>query len=102
MSLRVLTTPEADVQIREIEDWWRRNRTASPNLFADELAAAFDILGHAPHIGRPYRQSPLPDMRRVLLKGTRYHVYYVPRGDQVIVLAVWHGQRGAGPPLRVS
>lgn len=39
-----------------------------------ELAAAFDLLIHAPHIGRPYRQSPVLDMRRVLLKGTRYHV----------------------------
>lgn len=102
MSLQVFTTPEADAQIREIESWWRRNRTASPDLFADELVATFDILGDAPHIGRLYRQSPVPDTRRVLLKGTRYHVYYVPRGDQVIVLAVWHAQRGVGPPLRVS
>ena len=58
MSLPVLTTPEADAQIREIENWWRRNRTASPDLFTNELAATFDILGHAPHIGRLYRQSP--------------------------------------------
>ena len=102
MSLQVLTTPEADAQIREIENWWRRNRAASPNLFADELAATIHVLGHAPHIGRLYRQSPVPDTRRVLLKGTRYHVYYVPRSDQVIVLSVWHAQRGVGPPLRVS
>jgi plasmid stabilization system protein ParE len=67
VSLPVLTTPEADAQIREIENWWRRNRTASPDLFINELAATFDILGHAPHIGRLYRQSPVPDTRRVLL-----------------------------------
>jgi len=60
VSLPVLTTPEADAQIREIENWWRRNRTASPDLFTNELAATFDILGHAPHIGRLYRQSPVP------------------------------------------
>src|SRR2546429_5308860 len=63
LSLQVRTTPEADSQNREIDNWWRRNRTASPNLFVDELAAAFDILGHAPHIGRLYRQSPVPDTR---------------------------------------
>jgi len=80
----------------------RRNRPASPNLFADELAAAFDIVGHAPHIGRLYQQSPVPDTRRALLKGTRYHVYYVRRADEVRVLAVWHAQRGVGPPLRAS
>jgi len=102
LSLQVRTTPEADSQIREIDNWWRRNRAASPNLFVDELAAAFDILAHAPHIGRLYRQSPVPDTRRLLLMETRYHVYYVPRGDEVRVLAVWNAQRGVGPPLRVS
>lgn len=102
MSLPVRSTTEADAQIREIDSWWRRNRPASPNLFVDELAASFDIVGHAPHIGRLYRQSPVPGTRRVLLKGTRYHVYYVPRTDDVRVLAVWHAQRGVGPPLRAS
>src|ERR1700758_3940592 len=42
-----------------------RIRTASRDLFADELAATFDILGHAPHIGRLYRRSPVPDSRRI-------------------------------------
>ena len=102
MSLPVRTTSEADTQIREIDDWWRGNRSASPDLFADELSAGLDIIGHAPNIGRLYRQSPVPDARRVLLKGTRYHVYYVPRVDEVMVLAVWHARRGAGPPLRLS
>ena len=102
MTLPVRTTPEADAQIRAIDEWWRRNRPASPDLFADELAASFDITGHAPNIGRPYRRSPVPGTRRVLLKGSRYHVYYVPRVDEVRVLAVWHAQRGVGPPLRLS
>jgi len=38
----------------------------------------------------------------LLLIEARYHVYYVPRGGEVRVLAVWHAQRGVGPPLRVS
>lgn len=100
MSLPVRTTPEADAQIREVDSWWRRNRPASPNLFADELAASFDIIGNAPNIGRLYRHSSIPDTRRVLLNGSRYHVYYVPRVDEVRVLAVWHARRGEGPPLR--
>ena len=101
MSLLVRTTPEADVQIRVIDNWWRKNRTASQDLFADELAAAFELLAHAPYIGRLYRQSPVSDTRRLLLKETRYHVYYVPVGNEVRVLAVWHAQRGVGPPLRM-
>ena len=102
MSLPVRTTPEADAQIRDIDAWWRENRRASPDLFLDELSAAFGIIGDAPQIGRLYRQSRVPDTRRVLLKGTRYHVYYVPRADELRVLALWHAQRGVGPPLRVS
>ncbi len=102
MSLQVRTTHEADAQIGAIEEWWRRNRLAAPDLFFDELAASFEVIGHTPHIGRVYRQSPVPGTRRFLLKGSRYHVYYVPGVDQVIVLAVWHAQRGVGPPLRMG
>lgn len=102
MSLPVQTTPEADLQILQIDDWWRTNRDASPNLFLQELTAAFDTVGDAPFLGRLYQPSPIPGTRRVLLKGTRYHVYYVPFANEIRVLAVWHARRGAGPPLRVE
>lgn len=78
MSLQVRTTPEAGDQIGAIDEWWRRNRLAAPDLFLDELAGSFEIIGHTPQIGRVYRQSPVPGTRRILLKGSRYHVYYVP------------------------
>jgi plasmid stabilization system protein ParE len=100
VTLPVRTTPEADVQILEIDGWWRSNRDASPNLFLEELTTAFDAVGGAPYLGRLYRRSPIPGTRRVLLKGTRYHVYYVPSATEIRVLAVWHARRGAGPPLR--
>lgn len=102
MSLPVRTTPESDAEIREIDDWWRNNRPAAPDLFLDELSASFDVIGHAPHIGRLYRGSPIPGTRRLLLAASRYHVYYVPRAADVRVLAVWYARRGVGPPLRMS
>lgn len=81
---------------------WRRHRTATPDLFVDELEAAFALIGSAPNIGHPYRRSPVGGTRRVFLAGTRYHVYYALLGDQVVVLAVWHARRGSGPPLRLA
>jgi len=51
VSLPVTTTAEADTQIRTIDDWWRQNRRASPDLFLDELSSAFEILARAPQIG---------------------------------------------------
>jgi plasmid stabilization system protein ParE len=75
VSLPVTTTPEADAHIRTIDDWWRENRRASPDLFLDELSNAFEMLARAPQIGRLYRRSPVAGTRRILLRGTRYHVY---------------------------
>ncbi len=73
----------------------------STRPLVDELAASFDVIGYT-QIGRVYRQSPVTWTRRVLLKGSRYHVYYVPLTTEVLVLAVWHAQRGVGPPLRMG
>jgi plasmid stabilization system protein ParE len=100
VSLTVVTTPEADAQILTIDTWWRENRRTSPDLFFDELTEAFDLIARAPYIGRLYRPSPILGTRRILLRGTRYHVYYVPSEQEVRVLAIWHGERGVGPPLR--
>jgi plasmid stabilization system protein ParE len=102
VSVPVTTTPEADSQIRRIDEWWRENRRASPDLFLEELFGAFELVARAPYIGRLYRRSPVPGTRRMLLRGTRCHVYYVPGEHEVRILAVWHGERGTGPPLRLS
>jgi plasmid stabilization system protein ParE len=102
VKLPVVTTPEADAQIHTIDVWWRGNRTASPDSFLDELSNALDLIAQTPHLGRPYRRSPVPGVRRLVLRVTRYHVYYAIGEHEVIVLAVWHGQRAVGPPLRAK
>jgi len=100
VSLEVVTTPEADAQIVTIDEWWRANRLAAPNLFHEELGHCFAVLAEAPNIGKRYRRHrSVPDTRRVLLRATRYHVYYVPFSDVLLVLAVWHSQRGQDPTL---
>jgi len=57
----------------------------------------FDLLGHAPHIGRQYRQSR-SDTRRVVLRGTRYHVYYVPCS----AFHIWRQRFPNGTPEQVT
>jgi hypothetical protein len=64
VSLPVQTTPEADAQILEIDEWWRRNRLASPDLFFDELTASFDTIRHTPQIGRLLGHLCVCDRRR--------------------------------------
>jgi hypothetical protein len=48
VSLPVRTTPEAEAQIRDIDAWWRENRRVAPDLFLEELSAAFGMIADAP------------------------------------------------------
>lgn len=102
MSVLVVVTPEAERQILALDAWWRANRTAAPGLFTEELAAAFEILAEAPQIGRRFRHSTISDVRRILLRTTRNHIYYKIHKGSAVVLAVWSAVRGTGPGLADS
>lgn len=93
----VLTTPVAELQILEMDAWWRENRDKAPDLFEEELDLALALLADSPGIGKRYPGHR--GVRRVLLRSTRNHVYYVEKDDCVLVLAVWGAVRGAGPDL---
>lgn len=94
----IRTTPEADAHIAAIDDWWREHRPKSPDLFLDELADAFAMIEAAPHLGRPY-SAAVAGVRRTLMRATRFHVYYVTEGADVVILAVWSAIRARGPRL---
>jgi plasmid stabilization system protein ParE len=96
--MRVEVAPRARTQIRRISEWWRENRPAAPELFANELAAALETLGHGVLLGVIYPFQPFP-VRRVFLPRSKYHVYYSVEADLVKVRAVWHAARGAVPVL---
>ncbi|MEZ5654254.1 MAG: type II toxin-antitoxin system RelE/ParE family toxin [Burkholderiaceae bacterium] len=97
----VIFVPAAEEQIRAIDEWWRANRAAAPGLFVEELAAAVALMKSSPGIGRRRRHRKIPGLRRLLLRATRYHVYYAPddSGSRLYVLAVWSAVRGGGPRL---
>jgi len=99
---RLEVAPRAEVQIREISEWWRVNRPAAPELFARELANALEMLIETPTLGVRYRERRGVIVQRLLLRKATYHLYfsYDARADLVAVRAVWHAARGVGPPLR--
>ncbi len=99
MTFIVVTPPEVEDEIRTIDSWWRENRPASAGLFSEELAAGFDLLRGAPGIGRRFRHPDVSNVRRLLLRSTRFHIYYKVREDQIFVLALWSALRGTGPDL---
>jgi plasmid stabilization system protein ParE len=98
MSKPLRTTPQADLHILELDCWWRQNRDKAPDLFEQELAAAFRAISSAPHAGKGY-PHPEAGVRRFLLRTTRDHVYYVERATDILVVAVWGAVKGVGPDL---
>lgn len=70
-------------------------------MFAEDLESAFTLIEEFPHAGEAIRHPRIPNLRRVLLSGSHYHLYYnVLIEDSVVeVLALWHTSRGAGPRL---
>lgn len=98
---RVKISPTALSQIALVDAWWCDARAEAPTLFLDELDAVVALLEASSLIGAPYPQGPGGAMRRLLLPRTRHHVYYDVDGGAGVVRihAVWHAQRGAGPPL---
>ena len=98
MSKPLAVAPQAELHIQELDTWWRANREDAPDLFEQELAEAFHMLGAAPGVGRRYAFSGAK-VRRVLLRRTRNHVYYVEEPGRVLVVAVWGAVKGHGPDL---
>jgi plasmid stabilization system protein ParE len=98
---RVGFSRTADAQVETIESWWRENRSAAPDMFSRELEAAVRLLEVAPLIGKAYPEAPVPEVRRLLIGRSRYHIYWeVDAGSHAVtVLAVWHARRGTGPRL---
>lgn len=99
MTRSVVVSVQAVGQIETIDNWWRSNRQASPDLFAQELAEAFSTIELAAEAGHRYLHAEVKGVRRILLRATRHHVYYVATEEAVVVLAVWGSVKGAGPDL---
>ncbi len=89
---------EARQQVRQIDTWWRENRPAAPDLFVTELDQATSLLGNVPSIGVRY-EAGSRSVRRLLLRRTQYHVYFVEEPSRIFVVAVWSVRRGHGPEL---
>ena len=80
-----------------IETWWKANRLAAPDLFRRELETTVTAVATSPMLGAlSTADDEFPDVRRVLMRRTRYYVYYRVIGE---VLAIWHTARGEGPTL---
>lgn len=98
---RVILSTAAIEQAESIQAWWRRNRPAAPDLFLDELNATKRLLSSVPRTGALYARSPVRGVRRLLIGRSKYHLYWEidETAHAVWIQAIWHAERGTGPPL---
>ncbi len=97
--MKVELSAEAHGQVQEVDAWWRQNRRAAPDLFAEELDRVLLLLETRPNLGTSY-DAGAKTVRRVLLRRSHYYyLYFVERADLLHVVAVWSVYRGRGPKL---
>ena len=99
--MRGIFSPAAARQADEVDLWWRDHRANAPDAFTEELASALVVLEASPRVGALYARAKRPGVRRLLLRRTGYHLYYLVDGVRAVVTirAVWHSARGRGPML---
>jgi plasmid stabilization system protein ParE len=98
--MRIELAPRAVREAEACARWWRANRREARFLFDDELRAALEQIRAAPQTGSVYVAQPGREHRRMLLPGTRFHVYYrLAAHDLVRVVAIWSALRGRGPRI---
>jgi len=101
VSFRVRISPEAERQVRELEGWWATNRPAARTSFKEAFSAVVGHISRMPGMGRSCDDIQLPGVRRLLIEGTPYAVFYsVDReASEILFAAVWSSARGSSPPV---
>ena len=100
--MNVRTAAIAAAQAKAIDAWWRSNRPAAPDLFTDELAHATSLISDLPRAGRITHRGGNRGVRYILLRSTRYQVFYTIDDAGILILSVWSAVRGTGPDLRAT
>ncbi len=101
MSFRVNVTTEARRQLLEVDEWWTSHRPEARDLIVREFDGALTLLAATPTAGKLYATRRSLVFRRLLLRRSGFHVYYLvdDASRVVVIVAVWNGARGHGPRL---
>ena len=83
-------TRPALADLEGIGDFIARDNPAAAKRIVGGLVASVDVLRDHPNLGRPGR---LTGTRELVVSGTPYVVPYRVLGDDVQILAVFHGAR---------
>lgn len=89
MTLPILFTPAARVELIEAQDWYERAASGLGRRFRDEVDIQIGRIA-----ARPLRfPVVLSDVRRARLRRFPYSLYFRPLSDATYVIACFHSSR---------
>lgn len=89
MSLPLIIEPEAEAEIVEIADWYNQRNTAARIAFLRAVNRALEFIREHP---KQY-QIVYREVRRTLLDGFPYNLFYKASDDQILIVACFHSSR---------
>jgi hypothetical protein len=94
---RVRILEEAAEEAVEAADWYERERSGLGEEFAQAIDAAFDLLEEeiVPLTSMPGAAGQA-GVKRLVLSRFPYDIVVLPKGDEIVVLAVAHHSRRPG------
>ena len=89
MSLPIVIDPEAQDEFDEGYDYYEGRRAGLGEAFADAVQVVLDRIGIMPQM----HAAVFGDVRRAIVRGFSYCVYYREESSLVRVLSVFHTSR---------
>ena len=89
MSLPIVISPEAKVDLSTAASWYEEQRLGLGDEFLDCVDKALDQIGQFPQLP----PKVFKDLRRKIVRRFPYLVIYRIDDDQITVVAVYHGKR---------
>jgi plasmid stabilization system protein ParE len=89
MSLTVILDPEARAEFDDGYDYYEGERAGLGERFAGTVQVVLLRIGTTPRL----HQTVFGDVRRAVVRGFAYCVYYREESGQVRVLSVFHASR---------
>lgn len=99
--ITIVYTPDGADQAIEANLWWIQNKTSSPYGFNDEYNKALVLLEMNPNLGKFRKHKVYKNLRKLIVSKLGYSIYYNYDESigEILICAVWNGQRRRGPKI---
>lgn len=96
--MNLVLLPEAEAEATQAALWYDRKQAGLGDDFLGELDAAIQSVADDP-FGQPLweaSETPVPAIRRAVLKRFPYLVIFTIRDEEIVIAAVAHAHRNPG------